>query len=559
VPYLAYLEPDDELTSAAARIRNAPGSRVGLVLPFNSRVATSRINFRLLAREAEDAGKTLDVIAPDSAARALAASAGLLAFATVGEYESEIDGAAAGPARWTDGLAAGLSGVPARPEAADQWSWEPSAQPDRPRSAYSRQAEGDGGGTPTKQPKVVRGSRPMVSPTAMGGILALAVLLGMGGAAGAMLLPAAEITVTAEPESVPALTFTVVADPAVTAPDASALRIPARVVSLPVSVSGDYKATGKKVTETKASGGVQFQSINTVFAVSVPKGTRVSTLDGILFTTTANVVVPKATVSGSTIKRGTASTGVTALKAGPGGNVAAGSITQVPGPLATQQVAVSNPSAATGGTHTETIQIAQADVDVALKDLNTRLAQAFAAAVAAPPGLPAGTVAYAETAVIDKAVPDTDPATLAGTKADTFSLSLSATGTMLAVDAAPVTAIGEAVIGQSVLTGYRLVPGSIAVQVGTGVAAADTVTFDVRASAKRVRQLDAAALRQGVLGKTEAEARTALETYGTVTISFWPDWVSSVPTNASRVTLTASDGLSGEQPGATQSPVPSGS
>ena len=34
---------------------------MGLVLPFGSRVATSRINFRLLAREAMSHGKRLDI------------------------------------------------------------------------------------------------------------------------------------------------------------------------------------------------------------------------------------------------------------------------------------------------------------------------------------------------------------------------------------------------------------------------------------------------------------------------------------------------------------------
>ena len=49
-----YLDVDDEITSAAARIRAAEGTRVAVVLPHGSRVATSRINFRLLARDAHD-------------------------------------------------------------------------------------------------------------------------------------------------------------------------------------------------------------------------------------------------------------------------------------------------------------------------------------------------------------------------------------------------------------------------------------------------------------------------------------------------------------------------
>src|SRR5262249_49526065 len=88
---IVYLDAEDEITSAAARIRPAADSRVGLVLPFGSRVATSRINFKLLAREAMSKGRRLDIVAPDASARALAASAGLPVFASVGEYESALD------------------------------------------------------------------------------------------------------------------------------------------------------------------------------------------------------------------------------------------------------------------------------------------------------------------------------------------------------------------------------------------------------------------------------------------------------------------------------------
>ena len=91
-----YLDIDDEITSAAARIRSMEGSRVAVVLPGGSRVATSRINFRLLARDAMTSGKRLSVVAGDAATRALAASAGLPIFSTVGEYESSLeDGGAA--------------------------------------------------------------------------------------------------------------------------------------------------------------------------------------------------------------------------------------------------------------------------------------------------------------------------------------------------------------------------------------------------------------------------------------------------------------------------------
>src|SRR5512141_2273096 len=89
---IIYLDIDDEITSAAARVRSTDARRVALVLPYGSRVATSRINFRLLSRDALINEKQLAVVAADPATRALAASAGLPVFGSVGEYESSFAG-----------------------------------------------------------------------------------------------------------------------------------------------------------------------------------------------------------------------------------------------------------------------------------------------------------------------------------------------------------------------------------------------------------------------------------------------------------------------------------
>jgi hypothetical protein len=87
---IVYLDVDDEITSAASRIRNAPGTKVALVVPYGSRIATSRMNFRLLSREAVVSNRRLSIVSGDAAARSLAASAGLPVFGTVPEYEAAI-------------------------------------------------------------------------------------------------------------------------------------------------------------------------------------------------------------------------------------------------------------------------------------------------------------------------------------------------------------------------------------------------------------------------------------------------------------------------------------
>src|SRR5215210_4504280 len=97
---IVYLDADDEITSAASRIRSAAGTKVALVVPYGSRIATSRMNFRLLSREAVMNNKRLSIVSGDAAARSLAASAGLPVFGSVGEYDSSIapmsDGASPG-------------------------------------------------------------------------------------------------------------------------------------------------------------------------------------------------------------------------------------------------------------------------------------------------------------------------------------------------------------------------------------------------------------------------------------------------------------------------------
>src|SRR3954468_21417240 len=100
---IVYLDVDDEITSAAQRIRSAPGTKVALVVPYGSRIATSRMNFRLLSREAVVSNRRLSIISGDAASRALAASAGLPVFASVAELQGA-EGATSDGAVRDDGV-----------------------------------------------------------------------------------------------------------------------------------------------------------------------------------------------------------------------------------------------------------------------------------------------------------------------------------------------------------------------------------------------------------------------------------------------------------------------
>ncbi len=87
---VCYLEVDDEITDAVARLRAARDGRVVVVLPPGSRIGTSRINFRLLAREAESRGIALALVSGDTGVRALAVSAGMPSHGTVADAEAAL-------------------------------------------------------------------------------------------------------------------------------------------------------------------------------------------------------------------------------------------------------------------------------------------------------------------------------------------------------------------------------------------------------------------------------------------------------------------------------------
>ncbi len=214
---ILYLDIDDEITSVAARVRGATERRVAVVLPHLSRVATSRINFRLLARDALTHEKRLSIVASDAATRALAASAGLPIFASVAEYEAAQEPAGA-PA----------PDAPTPPDA--------SAAPDAPATS-----EGVPIGT-TGAKRRKRGAGAAVSGAAAGGAAGSAVAGGVvaGEATGA----AADITAAAAAPAAAPVPLPLAFDDAATAAVPAAGRaadLDAEVEGIPVPDAAPYR------------------------------------------------------------------------------------------------------------------------------------------------------------------------------------------------------------------------------------------------------------------------------------------------------------------------------
>jgi hypothetical protein len=586
---IVYLDVDDEITSAATRVRGVEGRRVALVLPYGSRVATSRINFRLLSRDALINEKQLAVVAGDSSTRALAASAGLPVFGSVGEYEASLAGigeerpaetttvtppadaappskparrrakassATSGTATDADegahraGVAGGAAGAAGATGATGATGAPRTAGPAgrpadsehgwiEPRPRPSARADH----LAATRPGSRRGSRlPLVIVLA-----ALALVVLVGGVGAYVVLPAATIVVTPRLEDITLPAETVVADPAATEPDAAGRVIPAELVLNDVIVSDTFPASGKRVEETAAKGVVRFSNLDFLRTNTVEAGSIVSTNAGVRFRTAATVTVPRADLVGLTVFPGRVNVNVTAVEPGTAGNVEPNTIVVVPRGEDPQALKVVNPDVITGGTHEEFPEVVQEDVDAAVEALTARIAADTSTVAAAQAESPDRTV-FEETLTVGAPTPNVDPATFVGQEIESFELQMTARATILAVDPAPVAAIAETLIRGLVKPGHDLVADSIDVTVGSPVVTGQSVSFPVTARAQQVAILDADELRELVLGKPLDTARELLAPFGEVELTAWPDWVSSVPTLADRVDVQIDRAVDVETP-----------
>jgi hypothetical protein len=549
---LIYLDVDDEITSAAARIRAAGAERVALVLPYGSRLATSRINFRLLAREATERGKRIEIICADSSARALALAAGLTVHPSVAAFEGRApagsgagESAAAGGAEAAPGGAA-VDGDGAPPGGGA--SSKPDADDDSPTRVLTLPRRSS-----PRVPIVGPARPPVRTGVAVGLGLALVVLLLVGGVLALELLPSATIVLNPRSEGVGPVALTVEARADVAAPDPAGLAIPAQRFPFALEAAQTFPATGVKVSEAKATGNVTFSNFDTGRSNRIDAGSIVSTESGVQFKTLADVNLPNATVQFPfTIVPSTSTVGVEAILAGPGGNVGNNTITQLPKGENRRLLSVTNREATAGGEHAEGPQVSAADVAAAQDALDLALSSELDRQVAAAIGVPPGITLFPQTRLAGETQFAVDPATLVGTEAAEFDLAATAQGTALGVDPSPISAMAEAKLRTRVTEGWSLLPGSITSEVGAPSVFGEVISYPVSIRATEVHDVDEAALIAQIRGHVLAEARSRLDAFGDVQITLWPDWVTTLPTRDDRISLTIGD----PKPAPSPSPSP---
>lgn len=549
---ICYLEIDDEITTAIGRIRAVTDGEAVIVVPPGSRIATSRINFKLLAREGHERRLNLVAVSDEPQVRALAISAGLPTYDSLASAEealanfreqdrrlAERTGRAPGeaPRRRAKGDQAEtlvLPGLLVDAEAVEGKAARSETQVlsvagagaiELPAAIDERRAVGRRRGRPRNLP---------VAPLAV--LVLIALLMASVGYGAYVFLPTATIVLRPATTEFRPAAITVTADTGVAVADVAEGVVPAEQIELPILVSGTFPSSGVEFRETRASGTVRFRSENTLNDVPIPADTRVSTPNGVDFVTRRTVTVPHAEFASGT--PGTVEVAVRAVRAGPRGNVGADAITELPQAFAGQLISVRNPEATSGGQRIEEGVVTKDDYNAAVDTLNDRLDAALAASLVGPDSVPRGLTAYSETARILEVRTEPQDSALVGNVTPTFALTLRAVGHVVAVNEALVDEIAATRLRAQLAEGQQLVGDEVDASHPRGQAAGGLITYEVSASALVYSAPDSATLIDEVRGKTVSDAEAILSRYGMVEISMWPEFVDRLPEQNTRISLT---------------------
>ena len=500
-----YLDNDDEITAAVARLRGSSDEHVVFVVPPGSRIATGRINFRLLAREAGARGMEMAIASGDEQVRALAASAGVLVAASVEQAQAALE----------RGDQPSPSGETPEPD-------DVAAEPPAGTTTVAVQAERRG---------VLAWSSQRLRVTTVT-LLALALV---GVFTASQTLPTARITLQPRVVALGPVEVPVVASPTVAQPDVASGRIPAVTLPIPLDVRGEFRASGSETIESRASGEVVFSSPEQLNQQRIPAGTRLRTPAGIEFQTTREAILPPTDGEASQVNAP-----VEAILSGDDGNVPAEAISVLP-ILDEQGISVRNPEPTTGGRFEQSPRITAEDYDAAAVELQNRLAGELVAYLRDPANMPDDLAVFAETAQLGSVRYTPAFEELVGSADAEFKLSGEAEAGVLAVDTGLVDEVTRARLQAALPEGMTLLADSVIIEHEEGVADGQRIRFETRGSAAMYPRVDVDGLIGQVAGLPVSEAQAILEGFGRATVNVWPGFLESLPADRERIELDVTE------------------
>jgi hypothetical protein len=595
-----YLEADEDITSAIDKLKHSPASSVQIVVPKRSTMLQSIINLKLLKKAAQQSHKDLVLVTGDKIATDLAARVGLAVAPTLGAKavlteakappglksteevieaddpeppadakandKADLSTGAAGAA--VAGMAAGAA-LAGAPETAAASASEPPVPPTPPpgkpasriRPPLLRRRELSDTPAPTppapSAPVAPEPPSPSDAPAGKGPkvpnfgsfqkrlkwiILAVAIVVGYF--VFIALFTSAKVTLFANGTAAGIDTAFAVDTSTQTSsiPDGV---LAGQTVTFTKDLTGSFAPTGTQNVGTQASGTMTVTNAFDESDHTFVSGTRFQAPDGNIFVTTADTTVPGATLAliggHISLKPGTVTVNVQASQNGDNYNEAPATYT-IPGLPAGEQSTTSGiygqGSQMSGGTTKTVTVVAQSDVDTAKT-----------AALAADAGniskdlqgkLPSG---YMEVSGSESTTTsDVTSSPAVNVQANTATISLKATYTVLAVKTSDYTALVTAQEQKQVGTNNQIYDTGIskAQVTSTGKDSSGRPTFHFSTTAFSGPKLDTKAIANQLKGQRygdAASAASALPGVAQATISVWPPWSTHLPSRSSKITV----------------------
>lgn len=361
-----YIDIEDDITAIIGKVKTSAEKIVALVPPKRAGVLQSAVNMKLLQKSANEKNKRLVLITNDSLLISLAAGAKMPVAknlqsrpevperAELQDEESDVINGSELPVG--DIAAAAGAGVAVEKSDLDDIDFSDKTKATNPEN-IKKAKKGKGPLGKVKIPNFLAFRKKLF-------LIGGGIVLVVGFLIWAIVIaPSAKIVINAKTTAVN-IDRSLTLIPSLQSSQTGSLELKPNVQEVKKSSSVEFDATGKKDTGNKATGTITLNNADSSNAISVPSGTTFTSADGKKFVSKSAVSVPGATVSGGSIKAGSASVSVEASDLGSEYNIAAQSYT-----ISGVSGLNAGGTAMTGGSKEQVTVVSQEDVDNAKSKL----------------------------------------------------------------------------------------------------------------------------------------------------------------------------------------------
>jgi hypothetical protein len=387
-----------------------------------------------------------------------------------------------------------------------------------------------------------------VLPTISSRFFAVFILLGVLTASLALyfILPKAEIAVALKEEKVSG-DFNLILDENIQAADADAGKLPVKTTEIKSEQTQAFVTTSKKHVTEKAKGKIIIYNECSTGPQTLVAGTRFLSQDGKVFKIEEAANVAGFTKPEDEIVPGEELVSAVAEEAGEAYNIVATSFTipklQELGSWKYSCLYARSKDAMAGGMDKEVAYVSQSDYDNAKSTLLAQVQKENDEKVASQ---------TSDTEIFLSDVSDTGAveeksSIEVGGLGESFSLTVSVKKSVLSMARQDVEGVlGEKILALNTYENAQPVSGSLAYEAGDLIKKDGKLSIDISASESFAFALDQEKVKGEIAGKNKEELNeyfSKMSGIKSVSVNFWPFWVTSVPEAGDKIYLSETSEL----------------